>query len=683
MVQNNYCKVFPIDGNAYLAKDLVVSLGITTERYLWNGKKKPSHWDVMLHPDNKKMMLVGYDALLEEHKNIVLKNIGNPYELIVREPVLAMIKPNPKAYNYFTAYTYNGGEKLPYQRILQYTRAESILAFMIAHTNIKDIRKNFGMAAPDFYKHITNIIEAEKLKGLNKDYEGQLQLDGKFPASYAKLLKRARDYAATNNDYKFFIHPNYGNTSSLKVNDDTEALLNNIYVMNHKPNYTEVHRIYDKFIKGEDSIVEIDEKTGEVLHEYDPANFVEISVATVYGYVAAWENKSFTHKKRSSDKIGYNQAYRPYASLENPHFAGSLISMDDRDLPFKTTTGVRVKAYIAMDVASECFIAHSFHAVDKDMTLVMDCFRDMYQKLLAAGFSQPAEVEVEQHLMSTLKDGLLKEGAVFPHVRFAQAANPQEKSIERAFRRMRYGIDKQTDGWIPRPFARDEANQGRTEDDVKTSYTPQEVIAIGIANINTWNNQLHFDQKKYKGLTRMQVWQQKQNENLLPIRWEHVAKYIGKAAKKTSINRGEIRAFNSLYVLDKMAQTADLENGKELDVYGIENKEGAITSIHIYKNNEYVITASQKGKWQKARIEQTDADKEKIATQQKYTAAFDAAVKTKKNALKKLAIVKNDVVNTAAEMPIQTIGEMQDVEIEGYVEHNDSKDYAAMAIENL
>jgi hypothetical protein len=678
MVQINNCKVFPIEGSAYLAKELIVSLGITTERYLWNGKKKPSHWDVMLHPENKKMMLVGYDALLEEHKNIVLKNIGNPYELIVREPVLAMIKPNPLAYNFFTAYTYNGGEKLPYQRILQYTRAESILSFIIAHTNIKDIRKNFGMPAPDFYRHIANIIEAEKLKGQDDKYEGQLQLDGKFPASYAKLLKRARDYAATNKDYKFFIHPNYGNASSLKVNDNTEELLNNIYVMHHKPNYTEVHRIYEKFVSGQESI--IDEETGEV---YDNAKYVSVSVSTVYNYVAAWENKSFTHKKRSSDKIAYNQAYRPYASLEAPYYAGSLISMDDRDLPFKTTTGIRVKAYIAMDVASECFIGHSFHAVDKDMTLVLDCFRDMYQKLQAAGYNQPAEVEVEQHLMSTLKDGLLSEGAVFPFVRFAQAANPQEKSIERAFRRNRYGIDKQTDGWIPRPSARYEANQGHTEDDVKTTYTPEQVIAIGIANINTWNNQLHFDQKKYKGLTRIQVWQQKQNENLLPIRWEHVAKYIGKSTKKTSINRGEIRAFNSLYVLDKMAQTAELENGKELDVYGIENKDGAISSIYIYKNDEYVLTASQKVKWQKARIEQTDADKEKMATQQKYTAAFDAAVKTKKNALKKIAVVKNDLVKNAAELPIETIEEMQDVEIEGYVEHNDSKDYAAIAIANL
>lgn len=42
----------------------------------------------------------------------------------------------------------------------------------------------------------------------------------------------------------------------------------------------------------------------------------------------------------------------------------------------------------------------------------------------------PAEVEVENHLMSTLKETTLKEGNLFPFVRFAAAENPQEKSIE-------------------------------------------------------------------------------------------------------------------------------------------------------------------------------------------------------------------------------------------------------------
>lgn len=662
-----------INNKPYLPKDLIVNLGITTERYLWNGKKKPSHWDIILHPDNKKMMLVGYEALLEQHKDIVVNSIGNPYELVVRQPVLSLIKTNVQAYQYFTAYTYNGGEKLPYKRILQYTRGEAILSFINKHTNIKDIRKNFGIDAVTFYKHINDIIEKERLKGHDEGYEGQQQLDGKFPASYAKLLKRAREYAATNNDYSFFIHPAYGNSHSLKVDEKTEELLNNIYVINHKPNYTQVHGIYTDFINGTHSLV--NEDTGEI---YDHTQYKPLSVSAVYSYVSAWENKTVTHKKRSSDKIGYNQAYRPYASLEAPHFAGSLISMDDRDLPFKTINKIRVKAYLAMDVASECFIGYSFDSINKDLELVMNCFRDMYQNLKASNYHQPAEVEVEQHLMSTLKEGVLKEGAIFPLVRFAQAANPQEKSIERAFRRMRYGLDKQVEGWIPRPFAKDEANQSRNEDDIKTAYTPDEVIKIATANIKEWNNQLHPNQKEFKGLTRLQVWQQKQNENLLPIRWQHVAKYIGKQTI-SSINRGEIRAFNSIYVLDKMAHTAELDNGKNLEIYGIEDIDGTISSIHIYKNDEYVLTANKKVKWQKARIEQTELDKQKIIIQQKYTAEFDATVKHKKNAMQKIAIIKNENLRQAQNMEVEIVEEMNEtILVECY-----PTDFAANAIDNL
>ncbi len=663
-----------INNKAYLPKDVIIGLGITTDRYLRNGKQKPDHWDIILHPKNKKLILLGYEALLEEHKNIVVQKLGNPYELVVRTPVLSMIKPNPEAYNHFATYTYNGGEKLPYKRILQYTRGEAVLSFINKHTKIQDIRKNFGMDGVDFYRHITNIIEQEKLRGQDLNYEGPEQLDGKFPASYAKLLKRSRDYAAADNGFSFFIHPSFGNSNSVKVTADTEDLLNDIYVLNHKPNYTEVHRIYSDFILGKHSI--INAETGEV---YDHTEYKAVGVSTVYGYVSAWENKSVTHKKRSSDKIGYNQAYRPYASLEVPQLAGSLISMDDRDLPFKTINNIRVKAYLAMDVASEAFIGYSFNATDKDMTLVMDCFRDMYKNLAAAGYNQPAEVEVEQHLMSTLKEGILNEGAVFPYVRFAQAANPQEKSIERAFRRMRYGLDKQIAGWIPRPFAKDEANQSRTEEDIKTAYTPDQVIQIATANIIEWNNQLHPNQKAFKGLTRLQVWHQKQNELLLPIRWQQIAKYLGHQTF-SSINRGEIRAFNGLYVLDTMKETAHLENGQDLEIYGLEDQFGTITCIHIYKHGEFVLTANAKVRWQKARIEQTDADRQKIITQQKYTAAFDADVKERKSKLKKLAVIKNDHVTEALKAPAETMPEMPVPEL---MEKEDNQDYAAMAIANL
>ncbi|MFC4262439.1 hypothetical protein ACFOWM_06105 [Ferruginibacter yonginensis] len=658
-----------IDNKPYLHKELITSLGITTERYLWNGKKKPAHWDIRLNPDNKKQMLIGYEALLDEHKNKIVESIGNPYELVVRQPILSMIKHKTEAYQFFTK------KGLTLKRVLQYTRAEAILTFLINHTNIKDIRKTFGMDAPAFYSHITEIIDKEKVNGFNIQYEGQQQLDGKFPSSYSKLIKRSREYAATNYDFNFFVHPNFGNAHRLKVTDDTEQLLNDIYVLNEKPNYTKVHTIYTKFLKGKISLV--NRVTGEV---YDHTQYKELSVSTVYSYVSAWENKVVTQKKRSSDKIAYNDTHRPYVSLERPHFAGSLISMDDRDLPFKTINNIRVKAYLAMDVASECFIAHSFNATDKDLTLVYDCFTNMYHNLEKWGYNQPAEVEVEQHLMSSLKEGILKEGALFPYVRFAQGANPQEKSIENAFRRVRYTVDKQVDGWIPRPFAKDEANQSRTEDDIKTAYTPEQVIAIAKANIDEWNNQLHFNQKEFKGLTRLQVWQQKQNENLLPIRWQQVAKYLGKKTP-SSINRGEIRAFNSLYVLDDINQRAELENGKDLTINGFEKANGSIDEVYVYKNDELICTAYKKLRTQKARIEQTEEDKIKMAHQRKYIAVFDAKVKAQKQQLNELAIINNDAINKIDVEDVQIIETVKEQPVE--IELNDNTDYQAMAIDNL
>jgi hypothetical protein len=663
-------QVFLIENKPYLAKELVVNLNITTDRYLRNGKQKPKWWDVQLHPENKKQILIGYEALLDEHKQKVVNEIGNPYELIVREPVLALIKNNPAAYSFFNSYTYNGGERLPFKRIVQYTRAEAILTFINTYTKVSDIRRMFGMNAPAFYTHLTNIVRCEIEAGKKSDYEGYNQLDGKFPYSYVKLIKRAKDYMQSGS-FQFLIHPNYGNDFRLKVGKETEELLNNIYVMNHKPNYTQVHKIYTEFLEGKIGLV--NEDTAEI---YNPAEHKPISASCVYTYVAAWENKVVTHKRRSSDKIGYNDTYRPYASLQNPDYAGSIISMDDRDLPFKTNNGIRVKAYLAMDVASECFIGYSFHNTDKDMGLVLDCFRNMYQYLKVNNYNQPAEVEVEQHLMSTFKDGLLKEGNLFPYVRYAQAANPQEKSIERAFRRMRYGIDKQNEGWIPRPFARDEANQSRTEDDIKVSYTSEEVIELATNNIRIWNNQLHPDQKKNKGLTRLQVWEQKQNANLLPIDWPRLSKYLG-VHTVSSVNRGEIRAFNNLYLLPTMQDVSKLDNGKELHCYAMQGADGSIDTMYVYKDDTYILTASKKQKWQKARIERTDADSAAMIAQQSYTAAFDKTVKTKKAALQNLIVVNNKLIQNALDTPVEVI---EDVVI---MQDQETVNVEDMAIDNL
>lgn len=113
-----------------------------------------------------------------------------------------------------------------------------------------------------------------------------------------------------------------------------------------------------------------------------------------------------------------------------PEFSFSKISFDDRDLPRKLKdTKARPKAYYAYDVASQCVVGFAYNR-NKNVDLVVDMFRSMFRLIDRKGWGCPAQVEVENHLMSQWKDSFLKAGVMFPFVRFCAPQNSQEKYAE-------------------------------------------------------------------------------------------------------------------------------------------------------------------------------------------------------------------------------------------------------------
>lgn len=121
---------------------------------------------------------------------------------------------------------------------------------------------------------------------------------------------------------------------------------------------------------------------------------------------------------------------RPHVHRENPEYSFSKVSFDDRDLPRKLKdTKQRPKAYYAYDVASQCVVGFSYSR-KKDTELVVDMFRNMFRLIDRQGWGVPAQVEVENHLMSQWKEGFLKAGEVFEFVRFCAPQNSEEKYAE-------------------------------------------------------------------------------------------------------------------------------------------------------------------------------------------------------------------------------------------------------------
>ncbi len=94
----------------------------------------------------------------------------------------------------------------------------------------------------------------------------------------------------------------------------------------------------------------------------------------------------------------------PHVHRHAPEFSFSKDSFDDRDLPRKLKdTKARPKAYYAYDVTSQCVVGYAYNR-NKNVDLVADCFRSMFRLIESKGWGCPAQVEVENHLMSQWKE---------------------------------------------------------------------------------------------------------------------------------------------------------------------------------------------------------------------------------------------------------------------------------------
>ena len=165
------------------------------------------------------------------------------------------------------------------------------------------------------------------------------------------------------------------------------------------------------------------------------------------------------------------QAFKPHHSTDKPQFAGSLISIDDRQPPFKTHDGKRVWFYMAIDLASEAFTCW-VHGKTKE-GIIKEFYRQLVRNYAEWGANLPDGLECESSLNKSFETTFLSEGAMFQNVRI-EPNNARGKKIERYFRELRYSYEKQREGWIARPFALSESNQTGSHEVPTLSY--QQII---------------------------------------------------------------------------------------------------------------------------------------------------------------------------------------------------------------
>ncbi len=508
-----------------------------------------------------------------------------------------------------------------------------------------------------------------------------------LPASTLRFRKKVNDYKA--NGYACLISGKFGNQCARKVDHKTERLILGIAVLPNKPWNTNVLELYNSFVTGELDVY--DPETGEM---FNPDDFTDkngepmvLSEATITNYLNKPKNKILIDKATMSYTTFMHETM-PHMHRHHGEFSLSKVSFDDRDLPRKLKdTRIRPKAYYAYDVTSGCCIGYAYNRA-KNVDLVVDMFRNMFRLLDRQGWGCPAEVEVENHLMSQWRDSFLRAGVMFPFVRFCAPMNSQEKHAEQFNGAKKRSIEHRNHVGIGRFFAK--SRQYRTESNKvfdefnntyaeKEYYTWDELIADDMRDIYEYNHALHPNQKKYKGMTRWDVLVANINPTLQPLDKATIARYVGERVGTTIRRNSYCRVAGEDWWLSKTEAIELLApNDYKVEAYYLTDEEGKVTDMFIYQGDMYIDRLENIGTYNTARAEQTEADERIFVEQRKKISHFNKYVED--NAIGRVGVIERDTRPQTIEVEEVIVPEPETRETQDY---GLSEDYAARALQDL
>lgn len=449
--------------------------------------------------------------------------------------------------------------------------------------------------------------------------------------------------------YGALISKKFGNKNTLKVNMQVERLLLQMASDKHRPSSKTVWQWYCEFLRGE--VHYMNPTTGEV---YDPMDYPDLSEKVVGDYLASQTNQALLSKKHDA-RHDYHTTMRPHHKRIKPKYSLSMVSMDDKDLSLKirwrktTKKMVRgrmqevsrwidtaLKAYFVYDVASEAIIGWAFSG-DKDRDIFERCVRHMYRNLLSLGLGQPHEAQVENHIVSLYRDGMMRDGILFPKVTFAGAENSQEKYAERYNRNFKYQIEKlHAPEAVGRPFARLASNRtkGRKVSDGDNNnfetneYSFEEAVRLYEEMIRLYNQEPHPKQKLYPGKTRLEVLLEYVHPEIKPIDMLQLTRHLGKSTE-TSIHRGQLRAGYEDYSVRIDQQDRLKGRDGKVTAYWWEQDEaeGApADEILLYQDDIFLGVCPRIVPYQVSALERTREDMRRLGVQQARVRAWDEEI---------------------------------------------------------
>lgn len=579
--------------------------------------------------------LVSWKCLPPDWQSICREKLGNPEADY--NPLQKYFQISPDAKAFYDTYQFENDEYLTAKQRGQYTINASVMEAVIAlKANRSAQRKSRG----GNLKGLWDGLAADVVS-----FQDHLKQMGHIPHSLPSSTKRLkmRYDAFRKFSYESFVDGRNNNSNAQLVTPQMIELWQNIFAgqRNRKPTYIEVALRYQAFLEGTLEI--INNNTAEL---FDPAadHYRPASESTIYNYQSAWAQRAGSHAVRSGDRQKFKSAYEPWHRLEQPKFAGSMISIDDRQPPFEYATGKRMWFYNAIDLGSEAFTCWVWGETKEG--IILEFYREMVRLYNLWGMSLPHEMECEMSLNSTFADNLLQNGAMFQRVRI-EANNARGKRIEAYYRSLRYDYEKDEEGWLARPFALAESNQKGSD---KVPQLPKdEIVEIALRNIQKWNNTLHSNQDLHPGMTRWEVFMAKQHPELKPTNWLGILPHIG-YSQRSSMKLGRIILQGKHRVVGFDGEVALGERligilkrieGKEVLVNWLDDHEGQMLKAHVYDlaGNLICDLLGDLG-YSRSTLERTEDGDRNREIMSAYTATVQGYIKKTSKAIEPITILE-------------------------------------------
>lgn len=466
-----------------------------------------------------------------------------------------------------------------------------------------------------------------------------------LPQNVRKFQQKASNYIKRG--YEALIDKRLLNNNAQVVTPQMLQLWSDMFAGRaYKPTHIEVYQKYTDFLEGKLDVVNM--QTGE-LYDRLASEFHVISERTIYRWMERWEFRAPAYMKRSRNRQLYMGQYIPHARMETPKYAGSLISVDDFQPPFKYAEGMgnRMWFYIAADVASGA-ITSWVYGTNKE-GLILEFYRNLVRQYAEWGVPLPYGIEAESNLNSTLKETILKPGVLFNDIHII-ANDARQKRIERLIGEFKQAYLYKKEGAIYRPHAQAERYQGGNDD--KIAYkTKEEIVDVVLKSIEQWNNSLHTNQKEYPGKTRWEVFMEHQHPELHPINWYSVLRAVGYETK-TSCKLARVRVQNAHRVLgdgngnllldDKLIGVLKQIEGKEVIVRWLDDSNGNIIKVFIYdREGRFICEALDELRYQRAKLEQTEQDKINIELMARYRNTVEGFIRNASKQINKVEIIEH------------------------------------------